>query len=211
MSGTPVKTNDWNWTISTNWLRNTTRLMEIAPGIDVLKFWSDAKGGAWSYKGDVIGAIYDAAILTVTDQNSPYYGYPIIDPGELAQTPIESEVAKNKIGNFNPNFMMGMQTSLSYKGFTLNMSFDWRSGGQFISQTQRYIGTSQRWLDQLINPGGRTGKELRDWLVANEDIYIKNGFHNVGGPTAAYGGFRENYSGTYVSDGTFVPGVVAVP
>ncbi|MEK7719596.1 MAG: SusC/RagA family TonB-linked outer membrane protein, partial [Bacteroidota bacterium] len=91
------------------------------------------------------------------------------------------------------------------------MSFDWRNGGQFISQTQRYIGTSQRWLDHLINPGGRTGKELRDWLVANEDIYIKNGFHNVGGPTAAYGGFRENYSGTYVSDGTFVPGVVAVP
>ncbi len=211
VSGTPIKTKDWNWNISTNWSKNETRLVEIAPGIDVLKFWSDAKGGAWSYKGDVIGAIYDAAILTVTDQNSPYYGYPIIDPGELAQTPIESEVAKNKIGNFNPNFMMGMQTSLSYKGFTLNMSFDWRSGGQFISQTQRYIGTSQRWLDQLINPGGRTGKELRDWLVANEDIYIKNGFHNVGGPTAAYGGFRENYSGTYVSDGTFVPGVVAVP
>lgn len=211
LSGTPIKTNDWNWTISANWSKNETRLVEIAPGIDVLKFWSDAKGGAWSYKGDVIGAIYDAAILTVTDKNSPYYGYPIIDQGELTQTAIEAKDAKNKIGNFNPNFLMGMQTSLSYKGFTLNMSFDWRNGGQFISQTQRYIGTSQRWLDQLINPGDRTGKELRDWLVANEDIYIKNGFHTVGGPTAAYGGFRENYSGVYVSDGTFVPGVVAVP
>jgi TonB-linked SusC/RagA family outer membrane protein len=211
LSGTPVKTSDWNWNISANWSRNRTRLVDIAPGIDVLKFWEDAKGGAWSYKGDVIGAIYDAKIVTVEDKTSPYYGYPIIDPGSMLQAVTEAKDAKNKIGDYNPNFMMGMQTQISYKGFTLNMSFDWRSGGQFISQTQRYIGTSQYWLDKLINPGGRNGKELRDWLVANEDKYIKNGIHTVGGPTAAYGGFRENYSGTYVSDGTFVPGVVAVP
>lgn len=108
---------------------------------------------------------------------------------------------------------MGLQSSLSYKAFSLNLTVDWRNGGQFISQTQRYMaedGFSQIWLDNLINPGGRTGKELRDWLVANEEIYIKNGFHVVGGPTAEYGGFRENYSGVYVSDGTFVPSVVAV-
>ena len=49
------------------------------------------------------------------------------------------------------------------------MSFDWRKGGQFVSQTHRYMSEDKmggHWLDQLIHPGGRTGKELRDWLVA---------------------------------------------
>ncbi len=46
--------------------------------------------------------------------------------------------------------------------------------------------------------------------MENEDKYIRNGFHVVGGPTEEYGGFEENYSGVYVSDGVFVPGVIAV-
>ncbi|TSA37942.1 MAG: SusC/RagA family TonB-linked outer membrane protein [Porphyromonadaceae bacterium] len=212
LGGTPIKTNNWNWDISANFTRNRTRLLEISEGIDVIKFWEDAKGGAWSYVGDEIGAIYDAEILTVTDVNSPYFGYPIIG-SELEWQEVQIQDTKNKIGNYNPNFILGLQSSISYKAFSLNFTLDWRNGGQFISQTQRYMaedGNSQLWLDNLINPGGRTGKELRDWLVANEDIYIKNGFHVVGGPTAEYGGFRENYSGVYVSDGIFVPGVVAV-
>jgi TonB-linked SusC/RagA family outer membrane protein len=210
--GTPIKTKNWTWDLNANLTRNRTRLLEIAEGIDVIKFWEDANGGAWSYVGDEIGTIYDAEILTVTDKNSPYFGYPIIG-SELEWQQIQIEDTKNKIGNYNPNFILGLQSSLSYKAFSLNFTIDWRNGGQFISQTQRYMaedGNSQLWLDNTINPGGRTGRELRDWLVANEDIYIKNGFHVVGGPTAEYGGFRENYSGVYVSDGTFVPGVVAV-
>lgn len=213
LGGTLVRTPSWNWDVSANFTRNRTKVEEIAEGIDVIKFWEDAKGGAWSYVGDEIGAIYDAEVITVTDKNSPYYGYPILDEAELEWGAVEMRYTKNRIGNYNPRFIMGLQNSLSFKSFSLNMTIDWRNGGQFISQTQRYMaedGSSQIWLDKLIHPGGRTGKELRDWLVENEDKYIKNGFHVVGGPTAEYGGFRENYSGVYVSDGIFVPGVWAV-
>lgn len=213
LGGTPLNRGNWTWDISANFTRNRTRLVEIAEGIDVIKFWEDARGGAWTYVGDEIGDLYDAEILTVTDENSPYYGYPILSTSELEWEDIEIQDTRNKIGNYNPRFIMGLQNSLAYKSFSLNFTIDWRSGGQFISQTQRYMaedGNSQIWLDNLINPGGRTGKALRDWLVENEETLIKNGFHVIGGPTAEYGGFRENYSGVYVSDGTFVPGVVAV-
>lgn len=214
IGGTVVKTPLWNWDISANFTRNRTRVIEIAEGIEVIKFWEDAKGGAWSYVGDEIGTIYDAEVRTVTDESSPYFGYPILSEDELEWDDIEMKNTKNKIGNYNPRFIMGLQSSLSYKAFSLNMTVDWRNGGQFISQTQRYMaedGSSQLWLNNLINPGGRTGKELRDWLVANEDKFIKNGFHVIGGPTAEYGGFEENFSGVYVTDGVFVPGVWAVP
>ncbi|MFT4567669.1 MAG: TonB-linked SusC/RagA family outer membrane protein [Saprospiraceae bacterium] len=208
---TPISNNNLNWDLNFNGTRNRTRLVELSEGIEVIKFWSDAKSGAWTFVGDEIGDIYDAAIVTVQDENSPYFGYPIIGGGDFEWQPVNLENARNKIGNYNPDFIIGMQNSFTYKNFNLNFSLDWRKGGQFLSQTVRYFAedaSSQHWLDNLINPEGRTGQELRDWLVANEDIYIRNGFHVVGGPTAEYGGFPENFSGTTVNDGTFVPGVV---
>jgi TonB-linked SusC/RagA family outer membrane protein len=213
VGGTVIKNSNWNWDLTANFTKNKTWVVEIAPGIDVIKFWEDARGGAWSYVGDEIGAIYDAEMKTVTDVNSPYYGYPIISTSEYEWEAIDMKDTKNQIGNYNPKFIMGLQSSLSWKSFSLNLTLDWRNGGQFISQTQRYSaedGNSKLWLESTINPGGRTGKDLRDWLVANEETMIRNGFHVIGGPTVEYGGFRENYSGVYCSDGIFVPGVIAV-
>jgi TonB-linked SusC/RagA family outer membrane protein len=213
LGGTPIRRGSWTWDVSANFTRNRTVLKELAPGIDVYKFWEDARGGSWAYVGDELGSIYDASIRTVTDKSSQYYGYPILSTSELEWQDIPIQDTKNKIGNYNPNFIMGLQNAVTFKGFTLNFTIDWRNGGQFISQTQRYMaedGFSEVWLNSMINPGGRSGPELEAWLIANEDKYIKNGFHVVGGPTAQYGGFRENYSGNFVSDGTFVPGVVEV-
>ncbi len=210
IGGTPVRNKDFVWDINANFSRNRTRLTKIAPGIDLIKFWSDAKGGAWAYEGDLIGDLYDAQVVTVTDENSPYYGYPIVGGGDMEWQEIKVEKVRNKVGNYNPDVLVGLQTSVTYKGISLSMTFDWRIGGQFVSQTYRYMAedaNSEDWIRKAINPGGRTGKELRDWLVANEDKYIKNGFHVVGGPAEDMGGFPENWSGLTVHDGYFIPGV----
>jgi hypothetical protein len=71
---------------------------------------------------------------------------------------------------------------------------------------------SQRFLDNLINPGDRTGDALRNWLVDNADKYIKvqgNYFPIVGGPTAAYGGYPFEFGGKTYAYGVFNPGVIA--
>ncbi len=210
LMGTPVQYNNLIWDFGVNLSRNRTTLSEISEGIEFITFWRDVKGGAKTYLGDEIGDIYDATLLVVEDESSPYYGYPIVGGENLRWQDKPSEAFMTKIGNYNPDFLMGLQSNLSYKGFSLNMSFDWRKGGQFVSQTHRYMSEDKQgghWLSTLIHPEGRTGKELRDWLVANEDQYILNGFHVVGGPTVEYGGFPESYSGVTVNDGAFIPGV----
>lgn len=209
--GTPIRTASFSWDLGVNFSRNRTTLSEIAEGIDFITFWTDAKGGAKTYVGDEIGDIYDATLLVVEDPESPYYGYPIVGGEDLRWQDKPSEAFMTRIGNYNPDFLMGLQTGITYKGFSLNMSFDWRKGGQFVSQTHRYMSEDKMggsWLDELIHPGGRTGQELRDWLVANEDEYILNGFHVIGGPTPDWGGFPESYSGVTVNDGVFIPGVI---
>ena len=215
MGLTPVKSNDWNWDINLNWTRNRTRILELSDGLPFYTLWQDAKGGAWTYVGDEIGDIYDAEIVTVKDPSSPYFGYPILDKTGKWQS-IDAIITKNKIGNFNANFLMGMQTSLSYKSLSINLSFDWRNGGQFVSQTYRYgeeNGRSQLFLDKLINPNGLTGDALKNYLVENQEKLIKingNYFPLVGGPTPEYGPFGFKYGPyTFPHGGVFIPGVIA--
>ena len=95
------------------------------------------------------------------------------------------------------------------------MTFDWRNGGNFVSQTYRYSESdlkSQRFLDQLINPNGLSGDALANMLTSDPDKYIKisgNHFPIVGGPTAEYGGFPYKYGGNTYNYAVFNPGVIA--
>ncbi|WP_106638131.1 SusC/RagA family TonB-linked outer membrane protein [Siphonobacter sp. SORGH_AS_0500] len=215
LGGTPVDRNGWRWDVTANFTRNTTTIKRLSDGLQSYTLWTDAKGGAWTYVGEKIGDIYDAELVTVTDPNSPYYGYPILDKDGSWQS-VTATKTRNKIGNFNADFMLGLQTSLSYKRLTLNMSFDWRQGGDFISQTYRYMESdfrTSRFLKNVINPNGLSGDALRNYLVANADQMIRvngNHFHVVGGPTAADGSFPFESGGVvYPYGGVFNPGVIA--
>ena len=212
---TPIQTKDWNWDVNFNFTRNRTKIIELTNGMPYYTLWTDAQGGAWTYVGEDIGDIYDAKMVTVTDKQSPYFGYPLLDNIGKWQS-IDAINTKNKIGNFNPNFVMGMQSNLSYKNFSISFTLDWRDGGDFVSQTYRYgeeNGQSSLFIDGLLNPGTRTGQQERDYLVANQETMIKstgNNFPLVGGPTPQYNGYPFVYGGyTLPYGGVFVPGVRA--
>ena len=217
---TPIKTTDWALDLNFNFTKNDTRILELAEEIPFVNFWGQARVENIGYvKNDEIGHdgrvgnLYARKIRRVTDQNSQYYGYPILGSGLDAEWVGEEELSL--VGNYNPDFILGLQSSLSYKNFTLSMTFDWRSGGQYVSQTMRYLSESvhtQTWLDELVHPGelgGAPSQELRDWVVANADkLLLGEKLRPVGGPTPEYGGFPESFSGVTVYDGTFAPGVM---
>lgn len=210
---TPIRNKEWTWDINMNLTRNRTTLVELSDDLPYFTMWSEAKGGAWTYVGEEIGDIYDAKLVTVEDPESPYYGYPILDRTGKWQS-IDAANTRNKVGNYNPKFILGAQTSVHFKGFNLSMSFDWRNGGDFVSQTYRYSeehGRSQLFLDKIINPGDLAGRELRDHLVANQDrMILQNGnnFPLVGGHGPYDNGFPFQY-GPYQLPygGVFIPGV----
>jgi TonB-linked SusC/RagA family outer membrane protein len=217
---TPISTPDWNLDLNVNYTKTDTRILSLAEGIPFIEFWDQAWVKNIGYvKNDEIGEdgrignLYSRKVQRVTDETSPYYGYPILGSGLDAEWVGEEQYSK--VGNYNPDFIMGMQTSLSYKNFTLSMTFDWRSGGQYVSQTFRYLSESvhtQTWLDELVHPGdlgGEPSQALRDWVVANADqLLLGDRLRPVGGPTPEYGGFPESFSGVTVYDGTFAPGVM---
>ncbi len=218
IGGTPVLSKNFRWDVSVNYTRNRTRVMELANEQPYFFFWSDATVEARTYLGEDMGDIYGPSVRTVTDTKSPYFGYPLLafEDGGAKWSAINVANTRNKIGNFNPKFIMGFQTSVSYKNWTLNMTFDWRNGGKFISQTYRYGQEDTRAATQFnryLNAGTMSGKELRDFLVAHADQYIKihdGNFPLVGWPTPERTSYPFEFSGIRLPyGGLFIPGVYA--
>lgn len=214
IGGTPVKTADWQWDIDFNLTRSRSILKELAPGISRLTFWAEASAApaAWTNVGEEIGNIYAQKEIRVEDPSSPYYKYPILDDTG-AWTNVSRELANNKMGNWNPDAILGGSSVLRYKNLSLSFTFDWRIGGEFFSQTERRTrnnGMSPRSYEiETIDAGGRTGRELRDWLVENDYLFTDDSnLRYVGGPGKDMGGYELNYGGQTAWDGSFRPGVI---
>jgi TonB-linked SusC/RagA family outer membrane protein len=231
LGGTPVKTADWNWDLNLNFTKNETRILELADGIPYVEPWNQAgvsnrgyvKGATLpdgSIADGLLGNLYTRKTLRVTDKESPYYGYPIIPgnptTGNFSDDPeLTNSNIYSKTGNYNPKFIMGLQSSLTWKNFTLGMTFDWRHGGQFVSQTFRYMNDdqlTQYWADKTVTPGvaGGPSEALRDWVVQNASTLITpERVYPIGGPTPETGGFPESSNMPFpgLMDGVFYPGV----
>lgn len=214
---TPVRNNDWNWDVNLTWSRNRTKVEELTEGFNYIELWRDAKGGAVTWVGEEIGNIIDKKLERVEDKNSPYYGWPIVDEegwdSSNGTWEKDGKRVAPVIGNFNPDFVMGMQTSVSYKKWTLNASLDWRAGGQFVSQTLRYGESdlhSQRWIDRTVKLNNMSGAEMAQYLKDHADQYLSPDgefFVVVGGPTKETGGLPHEEGGITLYDGVFMPGV----
>jgi TonB-linked SusC/RagA family outer membrane protein len=69
---------------------------------------------------------------------------------ETDGTPRKSEDKNSLLGNYQPDYTMGISNSLSYKGVRLTFLIDIRKGGEFYSQTLAYMhaaGTAKGTLD----------------------------------------------------------------
>lgn len=209
VGGTPISNpKGLTWDINLNFSNNSTTVEELTDDLEFIQLWSD-NAGAYSFIGDKIGDIYSYGIASVTDPNSDYYGWPIIEGTEWIQ--LRDTKDWEKVGNFNPDFMLGFQTSLNYGKWTVSASIDWRQGGEFVSYTYRYGESdwkSQRQLDQLIPGGNYSQAELVALLKSDPEKYIiprQGYFPRVGGHTQETGGMLLP-DGNY--DGAFIPGVV---
>jgi TonB-linked SusC/RagA family outer membrane protein len=189
---TPLKTQDWTWDISgsfTHYKAHITSLSsKFAPDIvdpitgDVTKGYVfasyDGKTVVKIAEGEEIGNIYEQnPILRV--KSGIYKGMPLLDGagGEFQTSPDENDRAK--LGNYNPDYILGLNSTLRYKGFSLNLVGSFRKGGKYISVNQQYMESNGRMSTTLssgpVNPwwsGGRTG-DLggHPWPAEGSSIY----------------------------------------
>ena len=132
LSGSPIRTRDWEWNIGVTFAKNNSKVIELWDGLDEYNYQS-YRGVYYVLRtGHPVGEFRVPALATVTDKNSPYYGYQIVNNnGWYTQSPTEYEY----LGCSQPDFTMGFNTSLKWKDLTLTVVGDWRKGGFMYSET----------------------------------------------------------------------------
>ncbi len=139
---TPVSNANFNWNLGFNFTKWKTEVVSIAEGVNQIYLdgfqgssiynlgpETDANGKTTIFE---YGQIYGGAWLRDAngnrviddDPNSDYYGYPLADP------------IQRHIGNPNPDFLLGISNSITYKNLNLSFLFDIKSGGQMWNGTK---------------------------------------------------------------------------
>lgn len=122
LTGTPIKTKDFDWDITLNFSKNKNELKDLADGIQAQEL-QDASltslvkivatpNGAY---GDILGKAYtrnDNGELVLDENGLPTF---------------ESDYVK--LGNYNPDWMGGIINSFRYKNFDFSFQIDMRYGG----------------------------------------------------------------------------------
>ncbi len=146
LSATPIRrSNGFNWDVRLNWARNLSEVIELAEGVEA--YTLAERNGAYvqARVGERMGAIYGQSLMRVEDKNSPYYGQVIHSTSGVPLTGTELKYQ----GNYNPEWIAGLQNAFSYKGFDFSFLFDIRYGGIVVSRTKT-IGSTSGQLEETL-------------------------------------------------------------
>ncbi|HYG01343.1 MAG TPA: SusC/RagA family TonB-linked outer membrane protein [Chryseosolibacter sp.] len=127
VSLTPVETQDFRWDININYTKNNNKILDLPEQLEGVVLFGNYGVDFKLNEGRPIGDLY-----------APDYLY---DPqGRIVVNangiPVQS-TEKSLVGNINPNFVTGLNTSLTYKNISLSGTVDYRDGGKFWSYTKR--------------------------------------------------------------------------
>ncbi len=144
LSATPVKTSTgFTWNTFFNFSRNVNEVIDLPDGVDQYVYGGNGITLV-AKEGGALGDMWGTGLRRVNDENSEFNGQVIFNNGLVQQ-----DNTLRPIGNFNPDFNLGWNNELSFKGFSLGFLFDWRQGGELLSRTRLIAATSGNVVETL--------------------------------------------------------------
>lgn len=136
LSGTPVRSNDFEWYSQINFTRNRSIVKSISEDLNSISLASFSAISSLNIVGQPYGVFSgtryrrnDAGQLVIGSD-----GWPLIDD------------TQGVIGDPNPDFLLGFSNNLSYKDFSFSFLWDIRKGGDLWNGTKGvmdYLGVSK--------------------------------------------------------------------
>ncbi|TXD82297.1 SusC/RagA family TonB-linked outer membrane protein [Subsaximicrobium wynnwilliamsii] len=124
---TPIRTDDFDWTVTWNFAKNDNELLELLPGVNSLEL------ARFPFNGVTLNAIVGQpyGIIRGTDFVYDDNGNKVIKANGLyAET-----VTQQNLGSVLPDYNMGFRNSISYKNFDFSFLIDVQKGGKYRSLT----------------------------------------------------------------------------
>lgn len=188
--GTPVKTADFSWLVNVNWSRNRNEVISLFDGVDNLQLGS-FQGGVTinATVGEPYGTIQGTDYVYLNGERvvgtNGYY--------------LKTSTADNVIGNVNPDFIMGLGNTFTYKNWRLNTLIDWKQGGDLFS-LDLYYGLATGLYEETAEDGYRENGVILDGVQADGST------NDVLASTSNFGtqGYRRNPNAAFVYDASYV-------
>jgi TonB-linked SusC/RagA family outer membrane protein len=186
-----LKLGDFAWSMTLAYTYNTSKVLSIMEGLDELPI-GDA---SYAVKGEQFPSI------RVTDLKRDPQDRIIVDG--ITGMPIKDSELK-MFGHGNPNHLLGLTTTFSWKGLTLNAVADYRTGNVIVNQVGQdlsFTGTS--WFS------AQNGRQ--NFVIPNSVVEVSDGVFeenkDVITQTAAqkfwYNGDINAVLSTYVTSAAF--------
>ncbi|MDQ3698561.1 MAG: SusC/RagA family TonB-linked outer membrane protein [Gemmatimonadota bacterium] len=172
LSVTPVDMpSGFRWTSTFNFLRNKSKVADLAPGVETIVLGSGIFGefNVQARKGEPYGSIFGVAF-----ERDPATGKVLTDGG----FPVTG--ARKVLGNIQPEWTGGWYNQFNYRNLSLNVLFDIRRGGDIVSYTN-FIGSYSGVLESTLK-----GRE-DDWDspgIVYDGIDVNTGAPNTESVTA---------------------------
>ncbi|RDY60060.1 SusC/RagA family TonB-linked outer membrane protein [Flagellimonas nanhaiensis] len=193
LTGTPVSTDNFTWDTMFNFGLNRNEILELPEGVDRYSYGGNGIT-LIAEEGGSLGDMWGTGLVKVEDENSPFFGEVVFNEGLVQQ-----DNTLRKLGNFNPDFTLGWNNTITYKNFSLNFLFDWRQGGELLSRTRLIAATSGNVVETLWGRSPEFGgphpgisDSGLDYGGANSDGVIGDGVRQTG-------------DGSYVQNDVIVP------
>jgi outer membrane receptor protein involved in Fe transport len=181
---TPVR-RVFTWDINLIGSANRSKVVELTDGVESYIMATGQNATVEARVGGRMGDIYGVGFERNSEGKIVYKdGVPVLSAKTM------------KLGNYNPDFIAGIKNSFRYKGFSLSILFDGRSGGKIYSYSHS-AGAEAGSIKTTLP--GREGGIVGDGVVLDGDgKYVPN-TQNV----AAYTYYRGYYKRPIVESNTF--------
>ncbi|WP_296621098.1 SusC/RagA family TonB-linked outer membrane protein [Marivirga sp.] len=142
----PIRTTNFSWNTLLNFSRNVSIVEELPAQVDRLtlaysRIYDSENQTVWYQveKGGRIGDMYGT-------------GYQKTDDGQFILDENGNFIADNelqKLGNYNPDFILGISNNFRYKNFIGSFLLDWRQGGILVSRTLALGGVGGQLIETV--------------------------------------------------------------
>ena len=167
LNAKPIQIKNFNWDVTANFTRARGKVKSLTNRSKIYEI-SNNYLSVRAKVGGRMGDVYGTGLVTVDDPNSEFFGQVVHNEKGFSKRDPNLKL----LGNYNPDFTLGLQNSFSYKGFKLGVLLDWHHGGVIMSRTVLIGGTSGLMDFTAI---GREDGIISEGVIQNADgIYRPN-------------------------------------
>jgi len=197
LGGTILQTDDFSWDMNINYSHSDQKVTEIQEGVNEIKLYSTNvldEVGIFAVVGE------DFPTLKASSYVRDPQGRIVINP--VDGNPIQGDV-KN-MGRVTPDYIIGLNSSINYKGFRLATTMDYRTGHVYYEQgsdamefTGRGIHSIQSNRQEFVIPN--TVYET----TAGSGVFVENtNIPTTGADMNYWQNVYNNIKENYVKDAT---------